>query len=771
MSVLLIAIYLAAAALAAGAAAFLGRRPPGAVLAALALLPLVFFWEGVFRDRTPIPVDHTMLLPPWSELRPVSPRRYNVNLNDVAMQMAPWAKAVRMAWKEGSLPLRLRWNGSGMALAGNSQSAAFSPLTFLMFPLPLAYAFTLAAAVKLLLALLGAWLWISELRVSRTGALFGSVSFGLSLAITPWLLFPHTAVICLWPWALFAIERLRDETTGSRAVWLLTAVFFCWAVGGHPESVALGAVFIGLWLFGRLLLRDLSLPGKLAARIALSASIALGLSAFLLVTQALAIGDSNRVPYAKTLSGLLPFRLTPHGPFWPDGLVTPFFPRALGDQIDSPRIEGSVGSYPEMALGYFGIIGWACALAILRPGSRRRRAELALLVPLLVGFAAAVGQWPIHEILHVTPLLRLMFQVRFFTFVALAGSAIAAFELDRLREDLSQGRRSAALVLLIPVALAGYALAEFRRFRPAYEASGGLASERAALALALISLGVAAALFAIASLKPSAVVITGCFLLLVAASAAELLYQGMRLYRFGSPADLYPDTPMLAFLRSRPGPFRVLGEGAVLFPNANIFAGLEDIRTHDPVERGDYVRYLDACCGYKPYDYFKFLQNFDSPALDRLNLKYLVSIPGRGTPGPKWKPVYSGSDGTLFENTTALPRVFSRTANPVVVSDYREATNRVSFRANVSGTGQTLLVASFVDDGSWSARDEGRPLPLVRAEEILIGFRLSPGEHRVTLRYRPPGFAAGSAISLVTLALLLSWAVGWRLLARRGDPT
>jgi hypothetical protein len=214
-----------------------------------------------------------------------------------------------------------------------------------------------------------------------------------------------------------------------------------------------------------------------------------------------------------------------------------------------------------------------------------------------------------------------------------------------------------------------------------------------------------------------------------------------------------------------------VGEGAVLFPNSSIFAGLEDIRTHDPVERHDYVRYLDACCGYKPYEYFKFLQNFDSPALDRLNLKYLVAVPGRGAPGPKWKLVYSGSDGTVFENLAALPRVFSRAANAPAISDYRETTNSASFRANVPGPEQTLVVASFVDDGGWSARDGGRPLPVERAEEILTGFRLGPGEHRVTLRYRPPGFAAGSTVSLVTLALLLSWEAGWRLFARRGDPS
>ena len=50
---------------------------------------------------------------------------------------------------------------------------------------------------------------------------------------------------------------------------------------------------------------------------------------------------------------------------------------------------------------------------------------------------------------------------------------------------------------------------------------------------------------------------------------------------------------------------RIVAEDGVLFPNTNIFAGVEDVRTHDPVERRDYVEFLDATCGFTPSDYFK----------------------------------------------------------------------------------------------------------------------------------------------------------------------
>jgi hypothetical protein len=801
----------------AAAAVVRWLRRPSAPRFGLVLwsLPIVFAFPGFFADRTILPVDHAMLVLPWSSLRPVE--RHNPNLNDVATHMAPWAKAVRMAWKEGSLPWRQRWNGAGMALAANGQSAAFSPLTFLMFALPLARAFTLAVAVKLFLALFGMWLWLSELGVSRASALFGAVCFGLSGVLTPWVLFPHASVICLWPWALFAIELLRDDRVLRRALAALTAIFLLWVLGGHPESAALGGAFAVLWIVSRALWRDLPEPGRVFKRVGLAAAMAIGLSAFLLIPQAFAIARSSRVPVAREFARRLPVRAAPHAPFWRNGFVTAVFPRALGDAVDSPMIAGGAGSFPEMTLGYFGILGWAAALAIVRPGARRRRAELALLVPLVAGLGVAVAQWPFFEIAVLTPVLGMMFSLRYFSWVALAGAAIAAFELDRLSADLAARKKSSLGFLAVLAGLAAFGAWTYVHFRPLHAATGGLASQGEAFAAAGVCLAAAAALFLAVRARPGPVALRIFALSLSAIAAAELLYQGMRLYRFGSPGDLYPDTPMLAFLRSRPGPFRVVGEGAALFPNSNIFAGLEDVRTKDPVERLDYVEFLDATCGYPPAEEFKQIRDINASALDFLNVRYLIAGPGRNSPAAKWQLAYTGPDGTVFENRDVLPRVYApaqvtfvggrgkqagfsgdaftafgvRPAtigaktdwkqhafvlgadkvienSPAQIGDYRESTNEISFRAGVAGAGaESLLVASLVQDGGWSARDEnGRWIPTALANGPFLALRVPSGDRRILLKYAPPGFAIGSLVSVVFLLAAVASA-GRRLFVRQ----
>ncbi|MEP6471151.1 MAG: hypothetical protein ABJC28_03980 [Acidobacteriota bacterium] len=804
-------LYAASAIVIRAAAGLLGRRVPANIFRVHVLLPALFLLPAFTANRTIFPVDHAMSLPPWNSLP--HPPAANPNLNDVSTQMAPWARAARMAWKEGSLPWRNRWNACGSALAANGQSAAFFPLTFLMMALPLTNAFNLAAALKLFVALTGTWLWLCELGVSRTAALFGSVAFAFSFTMVPWLLFPHTSVIPLWPWALFAIERIREPAYRRRATAALTLILVLELLAGHPESVALGALFTALWLGCRAMSRDVERTGQLLFRTLGAAAVAVGLTAFLLVPQILAIRASNRAVTALDFANRLPRSWKPHGPAWPAGAFTPFLPRSLGDAISSPMLPGAAGSFPEMALGHFGVAGWACTLLFFRRGSRRPKSELALLVPLLVGFAAAIALWPIFEIVTATPVIRLMLPLRFFTWIAFAGSALAAFEVDRLQKDAEAGRATPMPLLLAAGAMLLLAAVVFANLAPQHAASGALVPQRHALAgAALVLLAVAGTGFAPRFLQGLRLRPAGVTVLLALVATAELSWQGRRLYHFGPPAQFYPATPLVQFLAKVPRPFRTLGEGPVLYPGTHVFAGLEDVRSHDPVERRDYVEFLDAACGYDPTAYFKHVANVDCAALDFLNVRFLVAGPGRSDPGPRWRRVYAGEDGTVFENADVLPRVFaperlrmlpagarlrdavgtvswrreailvedprprSGESDPAVngparVSDYRESTNSAAFRT-AAPAGGAIVVASLVQDGGWTARDDtGRTLSTGKANGPFLAVAIPGGDHRIRLRYAPPGSKPGAAVTLLTGAALLAAAVRRRVArSRRRAP-
>lgn len=805
-------LLLAAVATGVGLAARFLRRPiPRLYLAVFFVLSVLPFVRGFVSDTTPLPLDHVLYTQPWAT--PASRPPFNPYLNDVATQLLPWAKAVRVAWKDGALPLRDRWNGAGTALAANSQSAAFSPFTLLAFLLPLARGFTLLAALKLLLAVAGMWLWLRELEVSKQAALFGAVAFSLSFSFVQWIFFPHTAVFCLWPWMLFLLERLRDARGRVRAVAALTVVLGVAALAGHPESAALGGLFAALWILGRWALGDLPNALLVLRRAAVSALLAAGLTAFLLIPSVLAIGASNRMRVVEKPHWDPILSVVPHGPLW-RGIPTAFFPHTLGNAIASPTLAGATGAFPEMALGYFGIVGWAAALLFLRRGSPRRRLEWALAALLVFGFGVAIGQWPFAELAAQIPGIRLMFPLRFYSWIALAGSALAAFELDRFAKDLRTRRRVWIAGLLVPLALAFSAVLGFLWFSSEHARSGGMPFQTRQLTMVLSVLAVAATLAFLLRRRPE------LFLAAITAlCGAELLYQWRGLYRFFPTAYLYPETPLIRYLRAQPQPFRVVGVGPTLFPNTNVFAGVEDVRTHDPVERRDYVAFLDATCGFPPLDYFKTIRNPDAPALDFLNVRYALTGRDGAAPGERWRQVYSGEDGRVFENARVLPRAFvparvrlvasaaplreprrdanaafgqafrEIAANPdwrrtawvlsdrdgeapggaAEISDYRESTNGASFRARVGADG-VWVVLSLVQDGGWSARDgSGRTVPVRRANGPFLAVQLPPGEHAIALRYASPGFAMGTTISATTAGLLALGAAAVAFRRRRAE--
>jgi hypothetical protein len=807
-------LFVAVALLTRAVAVALRRELPWREWFLFLVLPILFLAPGFFRDRTPIPLDHVRAhFAPWNSAP--YPFPHNPSLNDVATQFAPWAKAVRMAWKEGSLPFWNRWNGCGMPLAGSGVSQAFSPFTLLMFTLPLARAFVLLGAVKLLLASTGTYLWLRELRVSSAAARFGAVTFAFSFALTAWLYHPATSDICLWPWALFGFELLCDRMVRRRAFLFLVLVLTAWPLCGHLETVALGAFFGLLWFGLRALARDLPSRAILISG-SLAGLAAIALSAFAVLPQLHAVLASNRLVLANDPSHLAYVPWVPYKPGWLGGFLTSLFPTAYGDLIESPMIPGAAGSIVEMGFGYFGVLGWSCALLVLRPGSRRSRKEWILFAILLLGLCGAMGLPVFRSLIEAIPGIRLAPPLRLLLFASIAGAPLAALELDRLMRDVAAGGKSMRFFGLALAGLAGLALIQFLLFRGGHAAAGGLGPQVAALAWTLLVLslaGVSAALFARRLLAPA------LFLSLITGlSALELFHQGRRLYRFYPPADLYPETPLIRFLRAQNQSFRIVSDEFALYPNTNIFASMESVLTHDPSERRDYVQLLDSSAGYTPFDYFKRVRNLDAPIFDFLNARFLVSSAEGRSPGTRWTRIYSGAEGQVFVIRRALPRLyappeievvdlspgtpptgrnalpafgprlteflaggeFARRAillknpsfaparglypnPPVQVGPLVEKTNTVRFNVSVPGSSRAILVSSLVTDGGWTAQDDvGTSLPVGLANGPFLAVGLPPGQRLVTLTYTPPGFRLGLALSLLSLSALLGACVAWR---------
>jgi len=101
------------------------------------------------------------------------------------------------------------------------------------------------------------------------------------------------------------------------------------------------------------------------------------------------------------------------------------------------------------------------------------------------------------------------------------------------------------------------------------------------------------------------------------------------------------------------------------------------------------------------------------------------------------------------------PAAEVRTNGPAIISGYSEAANSAAFRSEAPAGG-AIVVASLVQDGGWTARDESGPLPTGRANGPFLAIPLPAGAHRIRLSYAPPGARAGAVASLATLGLVLA---------------
>lgn len=76
-----------------------------------------------------------------------------------------------------------------------------------------------------------------------------------------------------------------------------------------------------------------------------------------------------------------------------------------------------------------------------------------------------------------------------------------------------------------------------------------------------------------------------------------------------------------------------------------------------------------------------------------------------------------------------------------------------------SPTGGLVVLHDSFDRG-WRALVDDTPAPILPVNILSRGVIVPPGRHRIAMEYRPPGFVAGSAISILTAILLLALGVG-----------
>ncbi|HXT01692.1 MAG TPA: DUF6541 family protein [Elusimicrobiota bacterium] len=586
--------------------------------------------------------------------------------------------------------------------------------------------------------------------------------FGLKLILAVyagWL--PNIPGIVCFPALLAAVFRLERSPGLGSSLLLALAGALCLHCGIY-QLPFYAALFASAWLAAGVVSRRREAAAA-CGWAALSAVLALGLSAYLIVPLAAEapLLSRGKISYGFFLSG--------HA-LRPAQLETFVLPESRGTPLD--------GTYPGDELwedeAYFGALALLLAAAGLVWGRRRRGTLL-----LAGGFAASVA------LSADTPLLRALFErfpgfalfripSRFLFLAAFFGVALAGIGLEELLERVEArrgGRRRAALLgaalALLAAAEGAWYARRYLRMTPSAQAVPPTDYERFFAA--------DKDLYRTATVGRSAITYGW------AASKGLQLVTGNDSFSY----------------RSYHQYFEILQWGEVVHPFAGPWFDLDGVSRRTAPAR--------------------LLVRWDM--LDALDVKYVASPEPLALEDGRWRlaarlkdqpsfVLYRGmrrEDLWIYRNDSYRRRAFWGGATIPVACDDADVVaglRRTDLRAAsiVCGGGPSLppgtgaasdavaierwapgrlalsataragrfLVISESWHPGWRARIDGRPAAVYRTDGALLGLAVPPGTHRVDLEFAPPLWGPARLISAASALIFLGLA-GWWAARRRSS--
>jgi hypothetical protein len=768
---------------------------PWKIAALFYLLVLGFLFRPMVFETVVLPVDYLETLQPWKTDLQSQYQSLNPELNDLPLQIVPWAHLVRESWKSFEAPL---WNEAatgGYPLLASSQSAALGLLRLLSLPLSLGNAFTFEAAMKLLLALCFTFLFMRIRGAGVPASVVAAVSFGFSSALVVWLNFPLGSVIAFLPATFFGVELCFRRQRWPEYLFL-TIVFSQILLHGHPESAAHIVFAAGLWVLFRVLVSR--------SRSDLRAIGCISLSGF----SALLIAAPFLLPFLEALPTTLRYETLQYaaearGPFHASTWV-PFLQPSFFGSVRAGTAWGP--AHAEVISGFAGIFAVAAWIGLLFDVVGRRRwlhPDAFFIAAAAVLLLISIGTPLISDLFESLPLFslaangRLRFVVCFFLAI-LAGRLVQLVEEGR-RAPAFAGLVGALVLLLLPFWI--YAPRSGALAHAALTALPGLL----VLLLAIVAIWRRA--------RPQEL------------GVALALAISLELWSFGMPWNpvvpremMYPSTPLIERLQQLVAedemqPARITAIGATLFPNTSAIYGFQDIRGHDPMASARLLGMLRVFTGYTSERYFGILPAVTHPYIDFLNTRYVLSAAVEAIEAPGFELVYAGEDGRIYRNHEAIPRFFaprhihmefedqSRIEMLLHLQDWRNAVvikrihsslihtvfddvfgetpDRVPVASvrivessprkhvlEVEASRWSLIASSQPLFPGWRIHDgEGKELILTEVNEGFIGFFVPPGTSRIKVDYRPRSYYRGLWLAGATLLFIGVWP--WAMRRRR----
>jgi hypothetical protein len=253
--------------------------------------------------------------------------------------------------------------------------------------------------------------------------------------------------------------------------------------------------------------------------------------------------------------------------------------------------------------------------------------------------------------------------------------------------------------------------------------------------------------------------------LVVAVALADLAWAHAGINPALPANQVYARTPAIDFLAAQPE--RMAATGTDLRPNAAMVFVLFDVRGDDSLKLSRYEKVYGHELATPHPTFFRPIEQWKSPWLDRLGVRWVLAPPGAVPPVASWGVAYSGDDATVFDRGRPQPLVrFENGASPPHVVARTPGRWELDWPGTAEASSRLVIAETW--DAGWRATLDGRPLAVETVDDLWLGVRPGASPGRLVVDYLPAGLRSGLAASLIGLVLLVAGA--WRLgRRRRGD--
>lgn len=688
--------------------------------------------------------------------------------------------------QRGEIPWINPYNGVGRPLAADPQTALWYPTTWLFAISPVELAYPASLWIHYSLALLGMYRLLRAQAMGRDAAMLGAIAFafcGFMLAHRAHFTMQHAAA---WmPIVWWRVTRFADAGGATR---LLSAAVVAGlqCLAGHVQIAALSALGLIVWFIGRDGLR----PSIALLRYGVTWLSAGGLYAVQWMPTLAYVGECTRGQ-----RGYMDFV---ENSWCPQSAITWLLPMLLGQRTPNFfPVEWWGPSHQVEQLGYVGLVPLTLALLALRGAWRGDEARRPWVV--LAGFSVllALGLYgPICPLLYWLPGASL-FRVpaRAMLLVSLAACVLAAWAFDQLSGDLSptHARLRAALrdlaarplvvtcvilggailatvaaLPLLDAATRGAALRSINPLNPAIWLSGGMIAATCLVLRRFARFGSPrGTTLAIAALLTLDLTVLGWTIDAPpgANSPRALLHEDSR----ARIVDLVRRSGQRVWVvtsRENGKPGEYVDSALKGVANVNILDSVESLTDYGPLQPRSLSRQFE----FKPWGESdaaaRLLANTDWTR--RFDVGWiLVCNPELPAPEGGRLALTTSRAFRLYRMPETRGRAFvdfggtrceALVESSTVVGDTVRVTE---VDTSTTRAAPASLVISRLACTGWHASVNGVPTPIAQTDDGLIGIALpsSVSSARVKLVYSPTGLREGGLTSIVTLCLLLAFAV------------